>query len=169
MRNFHEWTVSDIVQQLSTMGLDQYQDNFEQNDISGEVLPYLTEAHLKELGMRKIGHRLKFLKFIRTVQANPLPDVPVTSTRSAANSNYENSRPKPQSTSTVKQAQFKAPPMDQDDDDDPYFTEQPKSVPPPSSQKSSQWEQKLRQMKMRKMAAGQGQAFEQNPPSLSAK
>jgi hypothetical protein len=48
---------------LDSLGLSQYADVFAENAIDREVLPDLTDAELKELGIL-LGHRKKLLKAI---------------------------------------------------------------------------------------------------------
>jgi class 3 adenylate cyclase/tetratricopeptide (TPR) repeat protein len=51
-------SVSDVAQWLEQLGLGQYAQSFEDNDIDFEVLPRLTDENFKELGLT-IGHRVK--------------------------------------------------------------------------------------------------------------
>ena len=53
--------MSDIEQWLQQHGLDKYTDVFADNDVGFDVLPHLTEEHLKELGV-SLGDRLRLLK-----------------------------------------------------------------------------------------------------------
>lgn len=55
MRNVAEW--------LDRLGLGRYAEVFSQNDIDGDVLPQLTDADLRELGL-SLGHRRKLLTAI---------------------------------------------------------------------------------------------------------
>ncbi|WP_287291917.1 adenylate/guanylate cyclase domain-containing protein [Mesorhizobium sp.] len=48
---------------LRGVGLPQYEQAFQDNAIDMEILPQLTNEHLKELGL-PLGHRLKLLKAI---------------------------------------------------------------------------------------------------------
>jgi class 3 adenylate cyclase len=60
------------------LGLEQYEALFRESDIDPEVLPELTDQHLKDLGV-SFGHRLKMLRAIREmardapVKAQPSP------------------------------------------------------------------------------------------------
>jgi hypothetical protein len=58
------WTAEDVVAQLSDNGFDEVVSIFEENDITGDMLPYITEDHLKEMGITSIGQRLLVYKFI---------------------------------------------------------------------------------------------------------
>ena len=53
--------MSDIAQWLQQHGLDKYTEVFDDNDVGFDVLPHLTEEHLKELGV-SLGDRLRLLK-----------------------------------------------------------------------------------------------------------
>jgi hypothetical protein len=42
---------------LQNIGLEQYADRFQENNIDVSVLPTLTDEDLKELGIESLGHR----------------------------------------------------------------------------------------------------------------
>ena len=54
----------DIQSWLTSIGLQQYLDNFQQNDIDFEVLSELEETDLEKIGI-SLGHRKKILKYLR--------------------------------------------------------------------------------------------------------
>ena len=54
----------DVGDWLRGLGLGQYEALFRESDIDPEVLPELTDQHLKDLGV-SFGHRLKMLRAIR--------------------------------------------------------------------------------------------------------
>ncbi len=54
-------TVMDIERWLSQLGLDQYARTFADNDVDFAMLPRLTDADLKELGVNSLGHRKRML------------------------------------------------------------------------------------------------------------
>jgi class 3 adenylate cyclase len=54
----------DIGGWLRGLGLEQYEAEFRENAIELDVLPELTDQHLKDLGV-SLGHRLKMLRAIR--------------------------------------------------------------------------------------------------------
>jgi len=66
---------------LANLGLSQYAETFADNDIDGEALLELEEAHLKEIGL-SLGHRVRLMKAIvelRMANGTPalvLGDVP---------------------------------------------------------------------------------------------
>ena len=58
-----EWSGKRISEWLTSLGLGQYAKTFELHRVSGDLLDYLTEAHLREdLGMEVLGHRLLLLR-----------------------------------------------------------------------------------------------------------
>src|SRR5271165_2776000 len=61
---------------LRGLGLSQYEAVFRENEIDGDVLPELSDQHLKDLGL-SLGHRLKILRAIRELReearASPQP------------------------------------------------------------------------------------------------
>ena len=69
MRNsdFEKWSPSDVSDQLNEIGLGSYAQEFVKNDIFGEILPMLEEKHLRSMGMKTIGHRIAFLRFVKTL------------------------------------------------------------------------------------------------------
>jgi class 3 adenylate cyclase/tetratricopeptide (TPR) repeat protein len=62
----------DISGWLQSLGLGQYAEAFARNDIDLEVLPELSEADLRELGLT-LGHRRKLLKAIAALTARQEP------------------------------------------------------------------------------------------------
>lgn len=73
--------MSEIRRWLEALGLGQYAEAFERNDIDADVLPEVTEQDLEKLGVT-LGHRKKLLKVIhassaadtgRTAAASPPP------------------------------------------------------------------------------------------------
>lgn len=50
---------------LASLGLEQYINAFETNDIERDLLPELTDQTLKDIGVASAGHRLKILKAVR--------------------------------------------------------------------------------------------------------
>ena len=56
--------MSDIRQWLEELGLGQYTDAFEQNEIARDILPDVTDQTLKDIGVAVAGHRIRLLKAI---------------------------------------------------------------------------------------------------------
>src|SRR6476619_6873525 len=67
--------VVDIAAWLRSLGLEQYEQTFRDNDIGGDVLPALRDEHLKELGL-PLGHRLKLVNAIAALQVRASEQVP---------------------------------------------------------------------------------------------
>lgn len=57
----------DVGTWLRRLGLEQYEACFRENEIEVDILPELTEQHLKDLGV-SLGHRLKMLRAIRELR-----------------------------------------------------------------------------------------------------
>ena len=57
----------DIGAWLRGLGLERYERAFQDGAIDSEVLPELTDEHLRELGL-PLGHRLKLLKAIAALR-----------------------------------------------------------------------------------------------------
>jgi class 3 adenylate cyclase len=69
---------------LKRLGLERYEETFRDNDISPEVLPKLTAADLKDLGITSIGHRRTLLDAIGLLKvapklSEPAPTIPAQS------------------------------------------------------------------------------------------
>ena len=74
--------MSDIREWLKSLGLDQYAKTFEENAVDLDIVPQLTETHLKELGIEALGHRLLILKDAKSISITE----PEVAARSLANS-----------------------------------------------------------------------------------
>ncbi len=59
----------DIESWLVSQGLAQYAEAFVENDITVDLLPELTDADLRELGVASLGHRKRLLKAIAALNA----------------------------------------------------------------------------------------------------
>src|SRR6476620_11826227 len=60
-------------QWLSSLGLEQYAESFERDDVGLELLPELSDADLEKLGLT-LGHRKRLLKAVAGSQsAAPIP------------------------------------------------------------------------------------------------
>jgi class 3 adenylate cyclase/tetratricopeptide (TPR) repeat protein len=75
----------DIAAWLRSLGLEQYEQAFLDNGVDAEVLPKLTAADLKDIGVSAVGHRRKLLEAIAELQAGsvasparitPMPSAP---------------------------------------------------------------------------------------------
>ena len=68
--------MNDVREWLDSIGLGQYAEAFEQNDIEWVTLPELDHDLLKEIGITSIGHRVALLKAINdrgNDDASPTP------------------------------------------------------------------------------------------------
>ena len=59
----------DIAAWLRGLGLGAYEQAFRDNEVDAEVLPELTDADLRELGVCRSGPRKKLLKAIAALRA----------------------------------------------------------------------------------------------------
>jgi len=57
---------------LRTLGLEQYEAAFRENDVSAMVLPSLTAEDLKDLGVTSVGHRRQILEAIAALHTDAL-------------------------------------------------------------------------------------------------
>jgi class 3 adenylate cyclase/tetratricopeptide (TPR) repeat protein len=60
----------DVGAWLRSLGLEQYEAAFRENEIDNSVLPNLTAEDLKELGVAALGHRRKLLDVIAALRAD---------------------------------------------------------------------------------------------------
>jgi class 3 adenylate cyclase/tetratricopeptide (TPR) repeat protein len=65
----------DVAGWLRSLGLEQYAPAFRDHAIEHDVLPDLTDEHLKELGL-PLGHRLKLLKAIAALRPDAAASAP---------------------------------------------------------------------------------------------
>jgi hypothetical protein len=81
--DFPDWTPSEVVQQLQSLGLGKYGQNFMQNHINGEAFVLLRDEHMKELGIKAIGHRLTITNFINDWRSGPSKPVAIRAVKPA--------------------------------------------------------------------------------------
>jgi class 3 adenylate cyclase/predicted ATPase len=82
----------DILAWLRELGLERYEQAFQENEIAADILPKLTADDLKDIGVTIVGHRRKLLEAIAALakpalaqQAGPgAPEAPSTARPSAA-------------------------------------------------------------------------------------
>jgi class 3 adenylate cyclase/tetratricopeptide (TPR) repeat protein len=65
----------DVAEWLRALGLERYAAAFGENDVTGELLPDLTEDDLKGLGVVSIGHRRQLVKAIAVLRIQGMPIV----------------------------------------------------------------------------------------------
>jgi class 3 adenylate cyclase len=58
----------DIAAWLRSLGLEQYEPAFRENDVDAGVLPRLTSEDLKDIGVTSVGHRRRMLDAIAVLQ-----------------------------------------------------------------------------------------------------
>jgi len=75
----------DVAAWLRGVGLPQYEQTFRDNAIDAEVLPQLTDEHLKELGL-PLGHRLRLLNAIAALNDSAVASQADPGTATAARS-----------------------------------------------------------------------------------
>ena len=54
----------DILAWLRELGLERYEQAFQENEIAADILPKLTADDLKDIGVTIVGHRRKLLEAI---------------------------------------------------------------------------------------------------------
>ena len=62
--------IMDLGGWLRSLGLEQYEAAFRENEIDDTVLPSLTAEDLKDLGVTIVGHRRKLLDAIAALRAD---------------------------------------------------------------------------------------------------
>ena len=69
--------MSSVRQWLDALGLSQYVDAFEANDVDIDLLPDLNDQVLKDIGVASAGHRLRLLAAIRAVHEEEEKSAPL--------------------------------------------------------------------------------------------
>jgi hypothetical protein len=82
---------NDVRVWLHSVGAGAYADAFVAQDISLDVVPLLSDAHLRELGVATLGARLRLLAAARLLP-HPSATSPVSSTASSSPSSPSSSR-----------------------------------------------------------------------------
>lgn len=55
------WSMTDVAAWLDELGMEQYAESFEENEICGSHLTEMTKDDLRELGIARLGHRLTII------------------------------------------------------------------------------------------------------------
>lgn len=63
--SFESWSPSEVADFIKSNGFPSESGLFRDNDISGDLLPLLTDDHLKDMGITAIGPRVLIHKLIR--------------------------------------------------------------------------------------------------------
>src|SRR3954467_8142190 len=71
-----EATAVDVGGWLKSLGLEQYEAAFRENDVDAEVLPTLTTDEPKDIGVNSIRHRRRLLESIAALRPKAGPDEP---------------------------------------------------------------------------------------------
>ena len=66
----HKWLPIHVVKWLKFIKMDEYEETFFINGITGGCLLELTETHLSKMNITKIGHQIIILKSIRQLKEN---------------------------------------------------------------------------------------------------
>ena len=66
--------MSEIRKWLDAIGLGQYADAFETNDIEMDLLRQIDDQALRDLGMMSAGHRLRIRNAIAKLAPAPAPE-----------------------------------------------------------------------------------------------
>jgi len=62
------WSAEDVGHWLSTIGMDQYSDNFKDDNVDGKTLLAMNNDDLRGLGITKKGHQRKLLREIEDLK-----------------------------------------------------------------------------------------------------
>jgi len=68
MTNVGKWCTNDVAEHLNLKGLGKYSSILIENGIDGEVADTIGEDNLREMGVSKIGDRLKILKALDEIK-----------------------------------------------------------------------------------------------------
>ena len=60
----HELWWTDVGRWLDSLGLAELRPAFAQHDVGPEEVPFLTEQHLEEMGVRRVGDRLRIMESV---------------------------------------------------------------------------------------------------------
>ena len=71
--------MSEVRKWLETIGLSQYADAFETNDLDIDLLRQVDDQLLKDIGVASAGHRLRIRNAIAKLEANEAADGSLTS------------------------------------------------------------------------------------------
>ena len=56
------WSVDQVCAWLASVGLDVFEKHFRQHEITGDILPLITLAELKDMNVELVGPRTQLLK-----------------------------------------------------------------------------------------------------------
>ncbi|OHT00937.1 hypothetical protein TRFO_32235 [Tritrichomonas foetus] len=80
--NYIDWNSHELARQIKALGFGQYAHEFIKNEICGIHLPLITEEHLIEMGVTRIGHRILLIRRFADIVNNRIPTQSAASTSS---------------------------------------------------------------------------------------
>lgn len=86
--NYADWNSHELARQIQALGFGQYASMFIKNEVCGIHLPLITEEHLIEMGVTKIGHRVLLIRRFSDIINNKIPSQFSASTTAATSSRY---------------------------------------------------------------------------------
>ena len=86
--NYVDWNSHELARQIQALGFGQYASMFIKNEVCGIHLPLITEEHLIEMGVTKIGHRVLLIRRFSDIINNKIPSQFSASTTAATSSRY---------------------------------------------------------------------------------
>lgn len=86
--NYVDWNSHELARQIQALGFGQYASLFIKNEVCGIHLPLITEEHLIEMGVTKIGHRVLLIRRFSDIVNNKIPSQSASSVSSTINSRY---------------------------------------------------------------------------------
>lgn len=149
-KEIEKWTPYDVVDHLEELGLGIYRESFLENFINGEVIPLLTEAHLKSLGMTIIGHRITFLHFMQSINSGDRSSS--QSNNKASNSKLSQKREENPTVDDYSSSKSRKSDMNVASIPDDY-DKVSSSDDMQKSNSSNNWEKKRRQALLKKMGS----------------
>ena len=72
MSGFESWSPSEVADFVKSNGFPSESALFRENEISGDLLPLITDDHLKDMGITAIGPRVLIYKLIRDAVGVPV-------------------------------------------------------------------------------------------------
>ena len=86
--NYLDWNQHELARQIKALGFGQYAHEFIKNEICGVHLPLITEEHLVEMGVTRIGHRVLLIRRFADIVNNRIP-TQTTTNRYSSSSNMK--------------------------------------------------------------------------------
>jgi hypothetical protein len=155
MSDIESWTADDVVENLTQNGHGEVAPVFEENEITGGMLPFITEEHLKDMGITSIGRRLLVLQYITELVGGGV----------AREAPPPAARPKPQSRPHVEfedPTEFAPPPPGRGQKPAPAAASKPKpaTAPPPDPESVPKYKRDHDKMVEQMRAARKYAAYE---------